>query len=63
MLRTDSAADLRCPDNSTMTIMYYIYHNAFKLYRYGYGNAMGVILALIIAALSAVQMKLGQSKD
>lgn len=50
------------PDNSTMTIMYYIYYNAFKLYRYGYGNAMGVILALIIALLSAVQFKLGQEK-
>lgn len=50
------------PDNATMTIMYYIYFNAFKLYRYGYGNAMGVILALIIAVLSAVQFKLGQEK-
>lgn len=48
--------------SNTMTIMYYIYYNAFKLYRYGYGNAMGVILALIIAALSAVQFKLGQEK-
>ncbi len=51
------------PKNSTMTIMYYIYYNAFKLYRYGYGNAMGVILALIIALLSAAQFKLGQEKN
>ena len=50
------------PKNSTMTIMYYIYYNAFKLYRYGYGNAMGVILAIIIAILSAIQFKLGQDK-
>ena len=50
------------PKNSTMTIMYYIYYNAFKLYKYGYGNAMGVILAIIIAILSAVQFKAGQEK-
>ena len=50
------------PNNSTMTIMYYIYYNAFKLYKYGYGNAMGVILAIIIAILSAAQFKLGEEK-
>jgi multiple sugar transport system permease protein len=50
------------PNNSTMTIMYYIYYNAFKLYKYGYGNAMGVILAIIIAILSAVQFKMGEEK-
>ena len=43
--------------------MYYIYYNAFKLYRYGYGNAMGVVLAIIIAILSLIQFKLGQEKD
>ena len=50
------------PKNSTMTIMYYIYYSAFKLYKYGYGNAMGVILAIIIAILSALQFKAGQEK-
>ncbi len=51
------------PNHSTDTIMYYIYYTAFKLYRYGYGNAMGVVLMIIIAILSAVQFKLGQSND
>ena len=50
------------PKNSTMTIMYYIYYSAFKLYKYGYGNAMGVVLAIIIAILSAIQFKLGEEK-
>ena len=50
------------PKNSTMTIMYYIYYNAFKLYRYGYGSAMGVILAIIIAILSALQFWAGKEK-
>lgn len=51
------------PNNSTMTIMYYIYYTAFKLYKYGYGNAMGVILAIIIALLSYVQMKATEEKE
>ena len=50
------------PNHSTDTIMYYIYYTAFKLYRYGYGNAMGVILMIIIALLSAVQFKFAQTK-
>ena len=50
------------PRNSTMTIMYYIYYNAFKLYRYGYGSAMGVILAIFIAVLSALQFWAGKEK-
>ncbi len=51
------------PNNSTMTIMYYIYYQAFKLNRYGYGDAMGVILAIIIAILSAVQFKFAGEKE
>ncbi len=50
------------PNHSTDTIMYYIYYNAFKLYRYGYGNAMGVVLAVIIAVLSAIQFRLSKSE-
>ena len=49
------------PNHSTDTIMYYIYHTAFKLYRYGYGNAMGVVLAIAIAILSGIQFKVAQS--
>lgn len=50
------------PNHSTDTIMYYIYHTAFKLYRYGYGNAMGVVLAIAIAILSGIQFKVAKSE-
>ncbi|MEG0769695.1 MAG: sugar ABC transporter permease [Ruthenibacterium sp.] len=45
------------PQHSTDTVMYYLYTNAFTLYRYGYANAVGVILAVIIALFSIVQFK------
>ena len=48
--------------SNTKTIMYYIYYMAFKQYRYGYGSAMGVILAIIIAILSAIQFWAGKEK-
>lgn len=50
------------PNNATQTVMYYIYYTAFKLYRFGYGNAMGIILALFIAALSAVQFYVAKER-
>lgn len=49
------------PNHATDTIMYYIYYEAFKLNRYGYGNAMGVFLAIIIAIFSALQFKVTNS--
>ncbi|MBQ8518756.1 MAG: sugar ABC transporter permease [Agathobacter sp.] len=49
------------PNNATQTIMYYIYYQAFRLYDYGYGNAMGIFLAIIIAILSAIQFKVTNS--
>ena len=48
------------PNHATDTIIYYIYYTCFKLYRYGYANAMGVVLAIIIAIISAIQYKVGQ---
>ena len=50
------------PNYATETVMYYIYYTAFKLYRFGYGNAMGVILAIFIGILSAVQFRLAREK-
>ena len=51
------------PNHATDTVMYYIYSTAFMSpFRFGYGNAMGVILAIFIAALSAVQFWMGREK-
>ena len=51
------------PNNATQTIMYYIYYEAFKLNRYGYGSAMGIILAIIIAVFSAIQFRLAKTDN
>lgn len=52
--------------SGTNTVMYYIYYTAFKLTEtnghFGYANAMGVVLAIFIGALSALQFKLAQEK-
>ncbi|MDE5910561.1 MAG: sugar ABC transporter permease [Lachnospiraceae bacterium] len=52
--------------SGTQTVMYYIYYTAFKLTEqaghFGYANAMGVILAIFIGILSAVQMWLAKEK-
>ncbi len=45
------------PDYATSTVMYYLYDTAFKQYQYGYADAMGVILAIVIALFSALQFK------
>ena len=50
----------------TNTVMYHIYWTAFKLTEqaghFGYANAMGVILAIFIGLLSALQFKLAKEK-
>ncbi len=50
------------PNNSTQTIMYYIYYNVFRVDDFGYGNAMGIILAAIIALFSVIQFKFAGKK-
>jgi len=52
--------------SDTNTVMYYIYYTAFKLTEqnghFGYANAMGVVLAIFIGLLSAVQFRLAKEK-
>ena len=49
------------PLNSTMTIMYQVYDTAYRLNDLGYANAIGVVLALIIAIFSALQFKIAKT--
>ena len=52
--------------SGTNTVMYHIYFTAFKLTEqaghFGYANAMGVVLAVFIGLLSAVQFRLAKEK-
>lgn len=45
------------PVNSSKTIVYYIYQRAFENLDLGYASAAGVVLLLIIMAISVVNMK------
>lgn len=45
------------PNYSTSTVMYLLYETAFKTYQYGYADAMGVMLAIVIALFSVLQFK------
>lgn len=51
------------PLGSTSTLMYYIFDVAYNYQRFGYANAMGVILALIIAVFSAVQFRVTKTDN
>jgi multiple sugar transport system permease protein len=42
------------PVNSTTTIVYYIYRNAFRNFKMGYASAQAIVLFLIIMALTLI---------
>lgn len=45
------------PNYGTSTVMYLVYEKAFKLTQFGYANAMGVVLAIVIVIFSIIQFK------
>ncbi len=51
------------PSNSTITAVYQIYRISFTSFRLGYGAAISVLLMVILAAVSAVQMLLLRNTD
>lgn len=42
------------PGNSTTTMVMYLYRNGFQYYNFGYASAVGVILFLVILAVSGI---------
>lgn len=46
------------PANSTSLLIFYIYHKAFKEFKFGYSAAIAVILFLIILVLTLIQWSL-----
>jgi ABC-type sugar transport systems, permease components len=51
------------PGGATNTIMYYIYHNGFRLYKMGYASALAWILFLILVVLTVIQFKLRKDES
>jgi multiple sugar transport system permease protein len=51
------------PDNSTITAVYEIYRVSFIRFQLGYGAALSVILMVILAVVSAVQLLLLRNSD
>ncbi|MDR1902097.1 MAG: sugar ABC transporter permease [Treponema sp.] len=51
------------PGTATYTMVYYLYHEAFRKFRFGYASAVSVILFVIILVFSLIQMKLTRRED
>lgn len=51
------------PGNSTQFAANYLYQQAFKAYKYGYGNAIGVVFILICLAATVALNKVFEDRD
>lgn len=45
------------PNNSTLTVILYLYNNGFRYFDFGYASAIAYVLVIIIAVLSYLQLK------
>lgn len=50
------------PDNSTVTVVYYLYNAAFVALNRGYGAAIAVIIVVIMAVISVFQVRLQRGR-
>jgi multiple sugar transport system permease protein len=46
------------PQNSTISVVYWIYTNSFTYFKLGYGAALSVVLLIILIILSVIQLRL-----
>jgi len=46
------------PQNSTISIVYWIYNTSFTYFKLGYGAALSLVLLVILVAVSVVQLYL-----
>ncbi len=46
------------PQNSTITVVYWIYNTSFTYFKLGYGAALSIVLLVILVAVSVVQLYL-----
>lgn len=46
------------PENSTLTLSYFIYQNAFQFFKMGYASAMSYVLFAVIFAITLIQFRL-----
>lgn len=53
------------PANSTITMSHYIYNNSFGIgvANFGYASAMAFFVFILVAVLSAINMKVGDKRD
>jgi multiple sugar transport system permease protein len=45
------------PNNASTTMSYFVYNNSFKYFRFGFGAASAVVLAIMIFTVTAIQKK------
>lgn len=50
------------PANSTLTMSHYIYMMSFEYMRFSYAAAMSIVILLLVAGLSFIQMRLGDKR-
>jgi multiple sugar transport system permease protein len=46
------------PQNSTITVVYWIFANSFTYFKLGYGASLSIVLLAILTLLSMLQLRL-----